>query len=318
MRPFLRGAAALLLAVAGMAHAGPQEAASREEGQKALATDRDRESYAVGVDVGRSLEPIAGELDFGALGTEIRQLFAGGKPSLAPDEAQQVDTALRATLAAGSGMPGAPESPPALDRAKVGQLVGGYIVGPSLEPIAGDIDMAVFMRGVRDAATGGELAMPAAQVQPVLEALSARVRDRAQQAANALAAKNKAEGDAFLAGNRQVKGVFTTPSGLQYMVLRQGNGPRPKPSDTVRVNYEGKLLDGTVFDSSYARGTPAEFPLGGVIPGWTEGLGLMPVGAKYRFWIPGELGYGAKGTPGGPIGPNATLVFDVELLAIPQ
>ena len=316
MTPFLRGAAALLLAVAGVAHAGPQDAASQDA--RALATDQDRESYAVGVDVGRSLEPIAGQLDFNALDGEIRQLFDGGKPSLSPAEAQQVDTALRATLAAQAGMPGAPESPAELDRAKVGQLVGGYIVGPSLGPIAGEIDMAVFMRGVRDAATGGELAMPAAQVQPVLEAFGARVRARAQQAANALATKNKAEGDAFLAKNRQVKGVFTTPSGLQYMVLRQGNGPRPKPNETVRVNYEGQLLDGTVFDSSYARGTPAEFPLGGVIPGWTEGLGLMPVGAKYRFWIPGELGYGAKGTPGGPIGPNATLVFDVELLAIPQ
>jgi len=313
MRSFMRGTAALLLAVAGMAHGGPQA-----DPQAALATDGARESYAVGVDVGRSLEPIAAELDFDALEKEVRALFDGAKPSLTPAEAQQVDNALRATLAARSGMPGAPQSPPDLDRARVGQLVGGYIVGPSLLPIGEDIDMAVFMRGVRDAASGGELAMPADQVRPVLEAFGARVRARAQQAANALAAKNKAAGDAFLAQNRTVKGVFTTPSGLQYMVLRQGNGPRPKPSDTVRVNYEGKLLDGTVFDSSYARGTPAEFPLNGVIPGWTEGLGLMPVGAKYRFWIPGELAYGAKGTPGGPIGPNATLVFDVELLAIPQ
>jgi len=110
--------------------------------------------------------------------------------------------------------------------------------------------------------------------------------------------------------------VFTTPSGLQYMVLRQGAGERPQPSDRVRVNYHGTLLDGTVFDSSYERGQPAEFALDQVIPGWTEGVALMPVGGKYRFWIPGELAYGAKGTPGGPIGPNATLVFDVELMAV--
>ena len=111
-----------------------------------------------------------------------------------------------------------------------------------------------------------------------------------------------------------VKGVFTTASGLQYMILRQGTGPRPKPSDRVKVNYHGTLLDGSVFDSSYDRGQPAEFALNQVIPGWTEGVGMMPVGGKYRFWIPGDLAYGAKGTAGQPIGPNATLVFDVELL----
>jgi FKBP-type peptidyl-prolyl cis-trans isomerase FkpA len=100
------------------------------------------------------------------------------------------------------------------------------------------------------------------------------------------------------------------------MVLRQGAGPRPKTTDTVRVHYEGALLDGTVFDSSYQRGQPASFPLNQVIPGWTEGVSLMAVGAKYRFWIPGDLAYGPKGTPDGSIGPNATLTFDVELQAI--
>ena len=131
-----------------------------------------------------------------------------------------------------------------------------------------------------------------------------------------MAGKNRADGAAFLAKNRNEKGVLTTPSGLQYMVLREGSGPRPLASDTVRVNYEGKLLDGSVFDSSYQRGEPAQFGLNQVIAGWTEGVGLMPVGAKYRFWIPSELAYGANGAPGGVIGPDATLTFDVELLGI--
>lgn len=110
--------------------------------------------------------------------------------------------------------------------------------------------------------------------------------------------------------------MVTTASGLQYMVLRQGSGSRPTPSNNVRVNYEGKLLSGQVFDSSYQRGQPAEFGLGQVIKGWSEGLSLMPVGSKYRFWIPADLAYGQQGTPGGPIGPDATLTFDVELLSI--
>lgn len=310
MKPFLRAAAALLLSATAMA-------AVAQDADPALSSDRDRASYAVGVDVGRSLQPIAAELDLAALEKEVRQLFDGGKPSLSPADAQQVDAALRATLAARNGMPGAPEAPPPVDRAKVGQLVGGYIVGPSLLPIQDELEMPLFLRGVRDASSGGKLLLAADQVQPVLDAFGTRVRAKAQEQAAAAASKNEAEGKAFLAKNRQQKGVFTTPSGLQYMVLRQGNGPRPKPTDTVRVNYAGSLLDGTVFDSSYERGEPIEFPLNGVIPGWTEGLGLMPVGAKYRFWIPAALGYGATGTPGGPIGPNATLVFDVELLAIP-
>ena len=156
------------------------------------------------------------------------------------------------------------------------------------------------------------------EAKALLTAFSQQMQTKMQAKASAAGAKNKTQGAAFLAKNKTVKGVYTTPSGLQYMVLRQGAGPRPKPSQHVRVNYRGTLLDDTVFDSSYDRGQPAEFGLDQVIPGWAEGVSLMPVGAKYRFWIPGDLAYGAKGTPGGPVGPNATLVFDVELMAIVQ
>ena len=121
---------------------------------------------------------------------------------------------------------------------------------------------------------------------------------------------------AFLAKNAKQAGVVTTASGLQYQALAAGSGAKPDARDVVRVHYAGALLDGTTFDSSYDRGEPAEFGLGQVIPGWTEGLQLMSTGSKYRFWIPSRLGYGAQGTPGGPIGPHATLVFDVELLGI--
>ena len=124
-----------------------------------------------------------------------------------------------------------------------------------------------------------------------------------------------AAGLAYLSAHKDKPGVHTTASGLQYEVLTEGTGPKPTAADTVAVHYEGKLLDGTVFDSSIARGQPAVFPLGQVIPGWTEGVQLMHTGSKYRFTIPPELGYGARGA-GGVIPPNAVLVFDIELLGV--
>jgi FKBP-type peptidyl-prolyl cis-trans isomerase FkpA/FKBP-type peptidyl-prolyl cis-trans isomerase FklB len=118
----------------------------------------------------------------------------------------------------------------------------------------------------------------------------------------------------YLSDNKGKPGVITTASGLQYSVIREGNGPRPAAKDTVLVHYEGKLIDGTVFDSSYQRGQPAAFPLDQVIPGWTEGVQLMPVGSKYHFVVPPQLAYGAQGA-GGVIPPGAVLEFDIELLA---
>jgi len=139
---------------------------------------------------------------------------------------------------------------------------------------------------------------------------------RNAERAKVLAEKNKKDGDAFLAENRKKEGVKTTVSGLQYKVLAEGKGGSPKATDKVSVNYRGTLIDGTEFDSSYKRGEPAAFGLNQVIKGWTEGIQLMKAGGKYTFTIPSELAYGERGTPGGPIGPNAVLIFEVELLSI--
>jgi FKBP-type peptidyl-prolyl cis-trans isomerase FkpA len=325
MNALLRGSA-VLLTTATLLVALPQANATQDrpavvnQDRTMLSTEREKVSYAIGVDVGNSLKPVGPDLDVAALEQAMRHVFAGNKPSMTQDEARATDQALRARIAARDGAPtpgAAPGTqPPAVDRAKVGTLIGSYMVGPSLAPIQDELELPVFLQGLRTALEGGKPALSDEDMRAVLTAFGQRMQQKMQERAAALGEKNRAEGAAFLATNKETKGVFTTPSGLQYMVLRQGAGERPKPSDRVRVNYHGTLLDGTVFDSSYERGEPAEFALNQVIPGWTEGVAMMPVGAKYRFWIPGDLAYGPRGTPDGAIGPNATLVFDVELMAI--
>ena len=194
----------------------------------------------------------------------------------------------------------------------MGLFLGSYVIGPSLLPFKDEVDPAVLAQAVKAVTTqGGTPLLTLEQAQAEMQAYLAKRQAGAAQ-------RNRDEGAAFLAANKVKPGVVTTPSGLQYMVLRQGNGQRPQASSRVRVNYEGKLLNGEVFDSSYARGEPAEFGLGQVIAGWTEGVSLMPVGAKYRFWIPSNLAYGPNGAPGGKIGPDATLTFDVELMGVLQ
>jgi len=140
---------------------------------------------------------------------------------------------------------------------------------------------------------------------------------RQKQAAKAQSegSANKTEGEAFLAANKTKEGVMTTPSGLQYKILKAGTGPKPAATDTVVCNYRGTLLNGTEFDSSYKRGQPLTFPVNGVIKGWTEALQLMPVGSKWQLFIPAQLAYGERGA-GADIGPNATLIFEVELVSI--
>ena len=310
MKSMLRALVALSLAATlSLAPAIAQENA-------VPATERQKNSYMIGLDVGRSIEVVGPDLDRAAFLRAVRNAFEGGEPLLSEAEAAQVGPALMQRVAVRSGQPVpgmAPGTqPPAVPADKVGLLVGAD-VGRSLAPVKDEIDLDVFAGAVATVLDGGRPALDEAELSAVRDAFTTRIQQRLREESEAAAGANAAEGAAFLAGNKAVKGVVQTGSGLQYMVLRQGSGPRPSAAATVRVNYEGRLLDGSVFDSSYARGEPAEFGLGQVIAGWTEGLQLMPVGAKYRFWIPSELAYGRNGSPGG-IPPNATLVFDVELL----
>ncbi|WP_242107721.1 FKBP-type peptidyl-prolyl cis-trans isomerase [Luteimonas aquatica] len=192
----------------------------------------------------------------------------------------------------------------------------GMEMGKSLQQIKDEIDFNTLTKALKTSIEGGKPLLTDAQAQQIAQTFGQEMQAKQLAKMEEQKKTNAAEGSKFLAENGKKQGVQTTASGLQYQVLTEGKGPKPTAADTVRVHYKGELLDGKVFDSSYDRGEPAIFPLNQVAPGWAEGVQLMPVGSKYKLWIPSKLGYGEQGTPGGPIPPNATLVFEVELLEI--
>ena len=191
----------------------------------------------------------------------------------------------------------------------------GVDVARSLAQVESRIDAAAFKAGFSDALAKGEIKLTDAEMTEVKNAVSAALQAEQKAADQAKSSEAIARGTAFRETNAKKDTVKTTDSGLQYEVLTDAEGPKPAATDTVKVHYKGTLIDGTEFDSSYSRGQPATFPLNGVIKGWTEGVALMPVGSKYKFVIPPELAYGERGA-GARIGPNETLVFEVELLEI--
>ena len=222
---------------------------------------------------------------------------------------RNIMSALGAVAFAAIAMPVMAADKPELnsDPEKNGYSVG-YDIGRSLKRQIVGVDADTMARGLKDGLNGTPPVLPEADMQQRFAAVR-------QESAQKIVEKNKQEGEAFLAKNKGEKGVKTTASGLQYKVITAGKGKQPKPEDTVTVNYRGTLVDGTEFDSSYKRNQPATFPVKGVIPGWTEALPLMKEGSKWMLYIPANLAYGERNA-GQLIGPNSTLIFEVELVSI--
>ncbi len=193
----------------------------------------------------------------------------------------------------------------------------GVDIGKRLKQQSIDFDPDLFAKGLKDVYSGGEVLLTDQEIKETLTAFQKTLIAKQAEARKHMGEKNKQEGDAFLTENKQKEGVTTLPSGLQYTVIEAGTGKTPKATDTVVTNYRGTLINGTEFDSSYKRGKPATFPVNGVIKGWTEALQLMKEGAKWKLFIPSDLAYGERGA-GNTIGPNATLIFDIELISVKE
>jgi FKBP-type peptidyl-prolyl cis-trans isomerase FklB len=198
------------------------------------------------------------------------------------------------------------------EKAQVSYALGMY-VGHSWQQQGIDVDLAIFSRAVADSQPGATALMSPQEMRDTLTTYQKTLGAKQQKLHEEQAVKNKAEGEAFLATNKDNPGVVVLPDGLQYKVITNADGAVPTVADTVTVNYRGSLLDGTEFDSSYKRGQPASFPVAGVIHGWTEALTKMKVGSKWQLFIPSDLAYGPQGRPGIP--PNSVLIFEVELLS---
>jgi FKBP-type peptidyl-prolyl cis-trans isomerase FklB len=231
-----------------------------------------------------------------------------------PAGSSQKSPAAKTTPAPAAKATTAPGMALTTDREKESYALGMNIAR-GLKGQSVDVDPAVMARAIKDVLTGAKPLLTDEEAMEALRKLQTDVRQKQETERKELADKNLREGQLFLATNKAKEGVVTLPSGLQYKILTEGKGPKPTANDTVVCQYRGTLIDGTEFDSSYKRGQPSTFPVNRVIKGWTEALELMPVGSKWELFVPPDLAYGDRGA-GNSIGPNATLIFDVELMSI--
>lgn len=209
----------------------------------------------------------------------------------------------------------AQDQKPLKDQKDKQSYVIGVDIGRALQRQGLQFDPEILSKGLKDGVSGGKLLMTDQEIQETMMALQKEMRAKQEEANKNAGEKNKKDGEAFLAENKKKDGVKTTPSGLQYKVIKAGTGKKPKATDTVLVHYRGTLIDGTEFDSSARRGQPLSIKVNQVIPGWTEAMQLMEEGAKWELYIPSNLAYAERGA-GQQIGPNATLIFEVELISV--
>jgi FKBP-type peptidyl-prolyl cis-trans isomerase FklB len=245
-----------------------------------------------------------------ALGTAFQARSAAAQGSTTGDTSK-APAANAQTSAGTTGQP----APLLKDQKDKASYALGLNLGTTLRKQSVEIDLNLLLQGLKDALTGGKTLMTDDEARAALMQLQNDLKAKQEGKMKQAAETNKQEGLAFLAANKSKEGVVTLPSGLQYKVVTPGTGPKPALTDSVVCNYRGTLINGTEFDSSYKRGQPATFPVGGVIKGWTEALQLMPVGSKWQLFIPADLAYAERGA-GNDIGPNATLIFEVELISI--
>ena len=222
--------------------------------------------------------------------------------------------ALALGLLAGSASAADPKMTLKDNKDKVSYSIG-LNIGKSMKQEGLDINPDALAAAMKDVFAGAKPQLTDEEVQAVMQEFQKEMMAKRMKGQQEGLTKNKAEGEKFLADNKKKEGIKTTASGLQYKVIKDGTGKTPKATDTVKTHYRGTLINGTEFDSSYKRGEPAEFPVNGVIKGWTEALQLMKEGAKWQLFIPSELAYGERGA-GRDIGPNSTLIFDIELLSV--
>src|SRR5579859_81765 len=227
----------------------------------------------------------------------------------------QSSTAAKKPGTAATAKPGtAAALPLKTDREKASYAIGANI-GKSMKKEGVDLDPAIIARVIKDGFTGAKSQLTDEQAQAALVAFSGSMKKKQEAALAVVAATNQKEGQVFLAANKTKPGVVTLPSGLQYKVITAGTGQKPTADDTILCNYRGTLINGTEFDNSAKHGGPTEIPVGGVIKGWTEALQLMPAGSKWELYVPADLAYGPR-QAGPDIGPNSTLIFEVELVSI--
>lgn len=271
-----------------------QVAPEDEERARLLGGRTQRASYAIGIDFGRGLTRRSVNLDVDLFSQALREaLSMGGTP---PTMERKAD-------------------PLSGDQTTRDSLVAGAELGGKLRTASAEVDAGLVVRGVADALRGGQALLTESELQAGLAGLQMDSREKRAEARMRIAAQNKKDGEAFLAENKTKDGVVALASGLQYRILRDGDGRKPAPDDVVACHFRGTLVDGTEFDSTH--GEPLTIPVNRAIRGWREALPLMPVGAKWQLFVPSRLAYGVRGAAG-KVGPNATLVFEVELLAIQE